>query len=120
MKTTIRVTTLLFALLVAISFGGSNALAFDAPKVGTDMDKGQAEMTGAVDKAASMKDGFDINSASPEMLEKVLGVDSNIANGIAKYREANGAFASAKDLLNVDGITPELLEKIKPFLTMLK
>ena len=120
MKTRIRLSVFMIAIIAAISFGGSNAMAFDAAKVGTDMDKGEAKMTGAVDQATAMKDGIDINSATPEMLAKIPGVDSKIADGIAKYREANGAFSSAKDLLKVDGITPELLEKIKPFLSMLQ
>ena len=120
MKTRIRLSVLLIAILAAISFGGSNAMALDAPKIGTDMDKGQAKMTDTVDQATAMKDGIDINSATPEMLAKIPGVDSTIADSIAKYREANGAFSSAKDLLKVDGITPELLDKIKPFLSMLQ
>lgn len=120
MNTKILITSALIAIFAAISFTSFNAMAFDAPKAETELNKGSAEVEGMVDQASAMKDGIDINSATPEMLATIPGIDPKIAEGIAKYREANGAFTNAKDLLNVDGITPDLLNKIKPFLSMLQ
>ncbi len=119
MKTKFRITALLIVISAVISFSNFNVMAFDAPKTGTDLNKGLPEVEGTVGQAAAVKDGIDINSATPEMLAKIPGIDPKIAEGIAAYREANGAFTNVKDLLNVDGITPELLDKIKPLLSKL-
>ena len=79
-----------------------------------------SDMAGQAGKMSegSLKDLINVNSASPEMLAAIPGVGPQISEGIAKYREAHGAFKQIADLVNVDGIDAALLEKIKPFLTI--
>lgn len=79
-----------------------------------------ADMAGKASKMTegSITDLVNINSASPEMLASVPGIGPQISEGIAKYREAHGAFKQVADLINVDGIDAALLEKIKPFLSI--
>ena len=79
-------------------------------------------VTGLADKATKLSESslkeLNINSATPEMLAAIPGIGPQISEGIAKYREANGAFTDIKDLLNVEGIDMALLEKIKPYLKL--
>lgn len=53
---------------------------------------------------------LDINQATSEQLETLMGVGPDLAKKIIKGRP----YKSAKDLLNVPGIGEKTLEKMKP------
>lgn len=53
------------------------------------------------------KVGADLNTASPQLLAYIAGLNSGIAKNIVAYREKNGKFTSRKELLKV----PKLGEK---------
>ncbi len=45
--------------------------------------------------------GVELNTASRQLLSRVSGIGSVLANNIVEYRNENGAFSSRKDLLKV-------------------
>ena len=62
----------------------------------------------------------EINLASPEELETLVGVGPAIAQRIVEEREANGPFHYPEDLLAVNGIGAKTLEKIRPQISINK
>ncbi len=93
------------------------------PVFATDSGTASAAVADMAGKASTMTEGsikdlININSATPDMLASIPGIGPQISEGIAKYREAHGAFKQIADLVNVDGVDAALLEKIKPFLTI--
>lgn len=65
------------------------------------------ESLGAVVESAVNYVGVDLNTASPQLLQYISGVNASVAKNIVKYREENGKFASRRDLMRV----PRLGEK---------
>jgi uncharacterized protein len=59
------------------------------------------ESLGAVVESAVNYVGVDLNTASPQLLQYVSGINASVAKNIVKYREENGKFASRKDLMRV-------------------
>jgi len=57
---------------------------------------------------------INVNSATPEQLEKLPGIGPGLAAKIVEDRSKNGRFRSIKDLDRVPGIGPKLLEKVRP------
>ncbi len=84
----------------------------------TDISKATASATNMAEKAASMVEQLNINTASIDALSSIPGIGPAIAEAIGKYRDAHGAFSSLADLVNVEGIDADLLEKIKPYLSI--
>lgn len=60
--------------------------------------------------------GVDLNTASPQLLTKVSGLNSGIAKNIVKYREKNGAFNNRKQLLKVSKLGEKAFEQCAGFL----
>ncbi len=54
-----------------------------------------------------------INKGSLEDLEKLEGVDKNMAQRIFDYRELNGEFKHIEALIRVPGFTSEMIQKLK-------
>ena len=52
-----------------------------------------------------------INTAGIEALSTLKGISKVRAEGIVKYREANGPYQSIEDLKNVRGIGDKIIEK---------
>ena len=60
--------------------------------------------------------GVDLNTASPQLLSKVSGLNSGTAKNIVKYREENGAFTNRKQLLKVSKLGAKAFEQCAGFL----
>lgn len=60
--------------------------------------------------------GVDLNTASAQLLNRVAGVSSAVANNIVAYRQENGAFTSRKQLLKVAKLGPKAFEQCAGFL----
>ncbi len=60
--------------------------------------------------------GVEVNTASKQLLTYVAGLNSNIAEAIVTYRNANGAFKRRKDLLEVPRLGPKTFEQAAGFL----
>ncbi len=54
-----------------------------------------------------------INKGSLEDLEKLEGIDKNMAQRIFDYRELNGEFKHIEGLIRVPGFTSEMVQKLK-------
>ena len=60
--------------------------------------------------------GVDLNTASPALLSKVVGISAAVSKNIVAYREANGAFKSRKELLKVAKLGPKAFEQCAGFM----
>ncbi len=60
--------------------------------------------------------GVDLNTASPSLLCRVAGITPAVAQNVAAYREAQGAFSSRKELLKVSKLGPKAFEQCAGFL----
>ena len=60
--------------------------------------------------------GVDLNTASPALLSKVVGITSAVSKNIVAYREANGEFKSRKELLKVSKLGPKAFEQCAGFM----
>ena len=60
--------------------------------------------------------GVDLNTASAQLLNRVAGVSSAIANNIVEYRQANGAFKSRNEILKVSKLGPKAFEQCAGFM----
>ncbi len=60
--------------------------------------------------------GVDLNTASAQLLNRVAGVSSAIANNIVEYRQVNGAFKSRNEILKVSKLGPKAFEQCAGFM----
>ena len=60
--------------------------------------------------------GVDLNTASPVLLSKIVGITGAVSKNIVAYREANGAFRSRKELLKVAKLGPKAFEQCAGFM----
>ncbi|MCC8072676.1 MAG: RNA-binding transcriptional accessory protein [Clostridiales bacterium] len=60
--------------------------------------------------------GVDLNTASAQLLNRVAGVSSAVADNIVKFRQDNGAFTSRDELKNVPKLGPKAFEQCAGFL----
>ncbi|MDR1049385.1 MAG: RNA-binding transcriptional accessory protein [Synergistaceae bacterium] len=60
--------------------------------------------------------GVEVNTASPEILSYVSGLNKQAAGQLVKYREANGPFASREALKKVPRLGPKTFEQAAGFL----
>lgn len=60
--------------------------------------------------------GVDLNTASPQLLNRVAGISSSIAKNIVLFREENGMFSSRNDLKKVSKLGPKAFEQCAGFL----
>ncbi|MBQ7262927.1 MAG: RNA-binding transcriptional accessory protein [Synergistaceae bacterium] len=60
--------------------------------------------------------GVDVNTASPELLSYVSGLNKQVVAQIVKYREANGPFASREAMKKVPRLGPKTWEQAVGFL----
>jgi competence ComEA-like helix-hairpin-helix protein len=55
-----------------------------------------------------------VNTAEPEVLACLPGIEQDLAYAIVRYRESSGYFANVAELLNVPGMSRDLLRQISP------
>lgn len=60
--------------------------------------------------------GVDLNTASAQLLNRVAGVSSAVANNIVSFRQENGKFTSRQQLKNVPKLGPKAFEQCAGFL----
>lgn len=60
--------------------------------------------------------GVNLNTASPQLLEHISGLNKAIAKNIVKYRDENGKFKTRKELLNVPRLGSKAYEQSAGFL----
>ena len=60
--------------------------------------------------------GVDLNTASAQLLNRVAGVSSAVANNIVAYRQENGIFTSRQQLKKVSKLGPKAFEQCAGFL----
>ena len=60
--------------------------------------------------------GVDVNTASPQLLQHISGLNKTTAQNIVTYREENGAFASSNALKKVPRLGPKAYEQAIGFL----
>jgi uncharacterized protein len=60
--------------------------------------------------------GVDLNTASASLLSYVAGVGPQLARGIVRWREENGAFAGREQLLKVPRLGPKAFQQAAGFL----
>ncbi|MDE5973721.1 MAG: RNA-binding transcriptional accessory protein [Eubacterium sp.] len=60
--------------------------------------------------------GVDLNTASAQLLNRVAGISSAVANNIVKFRQDNGAFTSRQQLKKVPKLGPKAFEQCAGFL----
>ncbi len=82
-------------------------------------DMPQKELTSTLDgvvEACVNSVGVDLNTASPQLLSRVAGVNNTIAKNIVEYRETNGYFTSRAELKKVSKLGPKAFEQCAGFL----
>ncbi len=60
--------------------------------------------------------GVDLNTASAQLLNRVAGISSAVANNIVAFRQDNGAFTSRQQLKKVPKLGPKAFEQCAGFL----
>ncbi|MCM1114722.1 MAG: RNA-binding transcriptional accessory protein [Clostridium sp.] len=60
--------------------------------------------------------GVDLNTASAQLLNRVAGISSTVANNIVKFRQDNGAFTAREQLKKVAKLGPKAFEQCAGFL----
>lgn len=60
--------------------------------------------------------GVDVNTASPQLLQHVSGLNKTTAQNVVKYREENGAFIQRNQLKKVPRLGPKAYEQAIGFL----
>jgi competence ComEA-like helix-hairpin-helix protein len=73
-----------------------------------------AQSTANGDAAEKTSELVDLNSASYEQLEALVGIGPSMARAILDYRTANNGFASVIELVNISGIGTVLLQRLRP------
>ncbi|MGK0441670.1 MAG: hypothetical protein ACJA0N_001471 [Pseudohongiellaceae bacterium] len=63
--------------------------------------------------------GVDVNTASSALLTRVSGLNTNQANKIVEFRDANGAFSKRNDLKNIKGFGDKAFEQAAGFLRIM-
>jgi uncharacterized protein len=74
------------------------------------------ESLGAVVESAVNHVGVDVNTASPQLLSYVAGINAAIARNIVAYREANGKFTDRGQLKSVPRLGAKTYEQCIGFL----
>jgi competence protein ComEA len=72
---------------------------------------------GTSKKSASLDQPIDLNSATPEELQRLPGIGPKLSQRILDERKRS-RFKSVDDLRRVSGIGPKTLEKLRPFVVV--
>ena len=74
------------------------------------------ESLGAVVEDCVNMVGVDLNTASGALLQYIAGLTKSTANGVVKYRDAQGKFTNRSELLKVPRLGPKAYEQCAGFI----
>lgn len=109
--------------LLALTAAFLGALAFFAVRgdvAVTENDGYTVEVERSIpaEEVVPVKEPVDINSATAEELESLMGIGPVLAQAIVDYRAEHGPFASVDELLEVSGIGETKLDNIRDDVTI--
>ena len=109
--------------LLALTAAFLGALAFFAVRgdvAVTENDGYTVEVERSIpaEEVVPVKEPVDINSATAEELESLMGIGTVLAQAIVDYRAEHGPFASVDELLEVSGIGEAKLNNIRDDVTI--
>lgn len=109
--------------LLALTAAFLGALAFFAVRgdvAVTENDGYTVEVERSIpaEEVVPVKEPVDINSATAEELESLMGIGPVLAQAIVDYRAEHGPFASVDELLEVSGIGEAKLNNIRDDVTI--
>ena len=109
--------------LLALTAAFLGALAFFAVRgdvAVTENDGYTVEVERSIpaEEVVPVKEPVDINSATAEELESLMGIGPVLAQAIVDYRAEHGLFASVDELLEVSGIGEAKLNNIRDDVTI--
>ena len=61
---------------------------------------------------------INVNTASPEVLACLPGIDERLAQAIVNYRQSSGFFPNVAHLLKVDGLSRDIFKQVAPRVTV--
>jgi competence protein ComEA len=76
---------------------------------------GESVKSGSAEEAAGK---ININTATPNELEKLPGIGPVLAERIVEYREKAGPFSEKKDITKVNGIGDRKYDAIEEYITV--
>ncbi|HNY65414.1 MAG TPA: helix-hairpin-helix domain-containing protein [Deltaproteobacteria bacterium] len=104
-----------FTLAVMLILGGM-AYGQSASDPGQDLQQGGAYGT-AGQNMGQGAEKLSVNTASAQELQRVAGLDRNVAQNVIDYRTANGPFSSIDHLSRVQGIDKQQLDQLRQTLS---
>ena len=109
-------------ILLALTLAFVGALAFFAVRGQDPAAKDEyavaVERSVSAEEIAPEKQPVDINTATAEELQQLMGIGPVLAQAIVDYREEHGPFESVDELLEVSGIGEAKLENIRGDVTL--
>ena len=107
-------------ILLTLAFLGALAYfsAHGEPTTVTDGYTVAVERSVPAEEIVPERQPVDINSATAEELQQLMGVGPVLAQAIVDYRAEHGPFASVDELLEVSGIGETKLEGIRNDITL--
>ena len=116
-ETAMKKLLMMMALMLSAFMLTANAETANSYTYGTFDANIDAEMEGRMYSEAEADTlQVNINTATTEELQKLMGVGSKRAQAIVNYRQENGAFATASDITMVKGIGPKLFHLNRSFI----
>ncbi len=104
-------------LVVVLAFGGT---AYAQDKSGKGMQQGQVQsQSQAKGQMQAQQQGvkkLNVNTASAQDLQRLPGMNQNLAQNIIDYRTANGPFESIDDLSRISGIEKQRIDTLRQYL----
>ena len=108
--------------LLALTLVFLGTLAFFAlrgqPPATTDDYTVTVERSVPAEEIVPVKEPVDINTATAEELQQLMGIGPVLAQAIVDYRAEHGPFESVDELLEVSGIGETKLENIRNDITL--
>ena len=110
----------LVMILLTLAFLGALAYfsAHGEPTTVTDGYTVAVERSVPAEEIVPERQPVDINSATAEELQQLMGVGPVLAQAIVDYRAEHGPFASVDELLEVSGIGESKLDNIRNDITL--
>ncbi len=105
-------------LVVMLAFGG---MAYAQDKSGQGMQQqkqvqGQSQGKGQMQAQQLGAKKLNINTATAQEIQRIPGLNQNLAQNIIDYRTANGAYGSIDALTKVSGIEKQSLDTLRQYL----